>query len=92
VTLHPGALKRYEAMVGRLQQAVAAGVAAGNNEYAEALRDLVETVTVRPGPEPERVDVTIKERLAALLGPEAFPNGRRGVVLNAASGGRASTI
>jgi hypothetical protein len=79
VTLHPGALKRYEEMICRLQQAVAAGVTAGNIEYFEALRDLVETVTVRPGSEPGRVEVTIEGRLAALLGVEAFPNGRRGV-------------
>ena len=79
VTLHPGALKSYEAMVARLQQSIATGVSAGNREYADALRDLVETVTVRPGPEPGRVEVTIEGRLAALLGDEAFPNGRRGV-------------
>jgi hypothetical protein len=40
-------LKRYEAMVSRLQQSIASGISAGNREYAEALRDLVETVTVR---------------------------------------------
>jgi len=88
VTLHPGALKRYEDMVRRLQQAVAAGVAAGNTEYAEALRDLVEIVTVRPGPEPGRVEVTIEGRLAALLGPEAFPNGRRSVCGTLVAGAR----
>jgi site-specific DNA recombinase len=77
--LHPAALARYEEMIGRLQQAIAKGVASGNCEYAEAIRDLVESVTVRPGDAPGRVEVEIAGTLAALLGPEAFPNGRRGV-------------
>ena len=79
LTLHPAALARYEEMVGRLQQAITTGMATGNPEYAEVIRDLVESVTVRPGNAPGRVEVEIAGRLAALLGPEAFPNGRRGV-------------
>ena len=57
---------------------MAAGVAAGNTEHAAAIRDLVETVTVRriaPG----KIEVEIAGRLTALLGPEAFPHGRKGV-------------
>jgi hypothetical protein len=42
VTLHPAALARYEDMVGRLQQSMAEGTAAGNAEYAEVMRELVE--------------------------------------------------
>lgn len=41
VTLHLGALKRYEEVVGRLQQSVEAGISEGNREYAEALCNLV---------------------------------------------------
>ena len=40
-------------------------------------RDLVESVTVRPGDEPGRVEVDIKGRLNALLGEEALPNRRQ---------------
>ena len=42
VTLHPAALARYEDMVGRLQQSMAEGTAAGNAEYSEVMRELVE--------------------------------------------------
>ncbi len=79
LTLHPAALARYEEMVGRLQQVITTGMATGNLEYAEVIRDLVESVTVWRGNAPGRVEVEIAGRLAALLGPEAFPNGRRGV-------------
>jgi site-specific DNA recombinase len=79
LTLHPAALARYEEMLGRLQQAIAAGMATGNPEYSAAIRDLIESVTLRPGGAPGRVEVEIAGRLTALIGPEAFPNGRRGV-------------
>jgi site-specific DNA recombinase len=76
VTLHPAALARYEEMVGRLQNSIAEGTTAGNAEYPEVMRDLVESVTVRPSNEPGRVEIDIKGRLNALLGKEAFPNRR----------------
>jgi site-specific DNA recombinase len=79
VTLHPGALKHYEAMVANLQKCIEAGMTEGNREYNEAIREMVETVTVRPGSEPGRLEVEIEGTLTALLGPEAFPNGRKGV-------------
>jgi site-specific DNA recombinase len=78
VTLHPAALARYEEIVGRLQQSMAQGTAAGNAEYPEVMRDLIQSVTVRAGDEPGRVKVTIEGRLNALLGEEAFPNRRKG--------------
>ena len=77
MTLHPAALARYEEMVGRLQKSIAEGTSAGNAEYPEVMRDLVETVTVRPDDEPGRVEVEIKGRLNPLLGEEAFPNRRQ---------------
>jgi site-specific DNA recombinase len=67
VTLHPAALARYEEMVGRLQESMAEGMAAGNAEYAE-VRELVESVTVMRGGEPGQVAINIKGRLNALLG------------------------
>jgi site-specific DNA recombinase len=84
VALHPGALKHYEAMVAKLQECVEAG--AGNREYSEAIREMIETFTVRPGPEPGRLEVEIEGCLTALLGPEAFPNGRKGMVGLAVAG------
>jgi hypothetical protein len=50
IALHPGALARYEQQLSQLQQTIAKGVAAGNTACNEALRDVVETVTVRRNP------------------------------------------
>jgi site-specific DNA recombinase len=80
IALHPGALAHYEAQLGRLQQAIAQGIDRGNPDYAEALRDLVQTVTVRR--DESRlggVEIIIAGRLNALLGEKAFPNGVRAV-------------
>ena len=90
VTLHPSALKHYEAMVANLQRCIEAGMAEGNREYNEAIREMIETVTVRPGSEPGRLEVEIEGALTALLGPETFPNGRKGVVGLAVAGARYS--
>ena len=80
VTLHPQALTRYEAMLGRLSEALAAGINRGDAEGAEALRDLVDTVTVRPNPDHRGgVAVEISGRLNALLGEVAYPHGVQGV-------------
>jgi site-specific DNA recombinase len=57
---------------------MAEGTAAGNAEYAEVMRELVESVTVMPGEELGQVVINIKGRLNALLGEEAFPNRRKG--------------
>ena len=77
MTLHPGALKHYEAMVANLQKCTEAGMTEGNREYNEAIREWSRQVTVRPGPQPGRLEVEIEGALTALLGPEAFPNGRK---------------
>ena len=80
VALHPAALARYEEQVNRLQEALAVGVHAGDTEAAEALRDLIETVTVfRDETRPGGVLVEISGRLTALLGEHAYPNRVRGV-------------
>jgi hypothetical protein len=44
------------------------GNAAGNPEYGEALRELIDSVTIRPGLKPGQVEVEIKGRLNVLLG------------------------
>jgi hypothetical protein len=52
----------------------------GGTECSEAIRDLVETVTVfRDGTRPGGVQVEISGRLTALLGEQAFPNRVKGV-------------
>ncbi|MGY8667408.1 hypothetical protein Q3C01_34335 [Bradyrhizobium sp. UFLA05-109] len=75
VALHPAILKRYEEQLGRLEEALAKGASAGDGEAAEAIRDLVETVTVFRDPaRPGSVAVEIAGRLNALLGDRAYPN------------------
>jgi site-specific DNA recombinase len=75
VSLHPAMLARYEAQLICLQDALAKGVSAGNSECADAMRDLIETVTVFR--DPSRfggVQIEITGRLNALLGEQAYPN------------------
>ena len=56
------------------------GTRAGDSECAEAIRDLVETVTVfRDTSKPGGVEVEIVGCLTALLGEKAYPNGVGGV-------------
>jgi hypothetical protein len=71
VALHPAALERYEQQVEHLKEALQAGIAVGDTEGAEAIRDLVHAVTVRPGDRAGNVEVDITGRLSALLGEGA---------------------
>ena len=78
VALHPAALARHEEQLERLQKALAAGIASGDNEGALAMHDLVATVTVFRDPANAKgVVVEITGRLNALLGEAAYPNGVR---------------
>jgi hypothetical protein len=71
---------RYEQQLVHLQDALSKGINAGDSEAAEAIRDLVETVTVfRDSSRPGGVTVEIDGRLNALLGEQAYPNKVRGV-------------
>ncbi|MGX1168485.1 site-specific DNA recombinase [Bradyrhizobium sp. USDA 372] len=80
IALHPAILKRYEEQLGRLEEALGKGVSAGDGEAAEAIRDLVETVTVFRKPErPGGLAVEIAGRLNAPLGEKAYPNRVKGV-------------
>jgi hypothetical protein len=80
VALHPAILKRYEQQLLRLESALGKGVSAGDSEATEAIRDLVETVTVFRDPaSPGGVAVEIAGRLNALIGEEAYPNRVKGV-------------
>ena len=76
--LHPAVLARYEGQLARLQEVLAAGSAAGDIEAAAAIRDIVETVTVRPDPERRGgVLIEIVGRLNALLRDSAHSNKQR---------------
>ena len=78
VGLHPSALKRYEEQIQWLQASLTKGIQKGDAEGAQALRDLIDTVTVhREQSKPGGVEVVIAGRLNALLGEAAFPNGIR---------------
>ena len=73
-------LARYEEQLTRLQDALAGGIKNGDTECSEAIRDLVETVTVfRDGARAGGVQVEIFGRLTASLGEHAYPNRVRGV-------------
>ncbi|WP_342739417.1 hypothetical protein [Bradyrhizobium sp. B117] len=80
VALHPTILKRYEEQLGRLEEALTKGILrAGDGEAAEAIRDLIDTVTVFRDPgRLGGVTVEIAGRLNALLGEKAFPNQVKG--------------
>jgi site-specific DNA recombinase len=80
VALHPSVLARYEQQLADLQDALSKGIRDGDSEAAEAIRDLVETVTVsRDTSRLGGVTVEIAGRLNALFGEQAYPNKVRGV-------------
>jgi site-specific DNA recombinase len=65
---------------GRIEETLDRGASAGDSECADAIRDLVETVTIfRDISKPGGVEVEIVGRLTALLGEKAYPHGIRGV-------------
>jgi len=81
VTLHPTVLARYEQQLVELRDALSKGIRAGDSEAPEAIRELIETVTVfrdhsRLGG--VTVEITGRLRTAAtlsesLLGGTALP-------------------
>jgi site-specific DNA recombinase len=73
-------LARYEQQLRHLQDALSRGIRGGDDEGSEAIRDLVETVTVFRDPSRRGgVEVEIVGRLNALLGETAYPSGVKGV-------------
>ena len=73
-------LARYDQQLVHLRGALSKGIIAGDSEATEAIRDLVETVTVFRDPtRPGGVTVEIAGRLTALLHEPIFPNNVRGV-------------
>ena len=80
VSLHPAVMARYEQQLSQLQEALSKGVRAGDLDAADAMRELIETVTVfRDASRLGGVAVEIVGRLNALLGETAYPNGVKGV-------------
>ncbi len=71
---------RYDQQLVQLQDALSKGINAGDSDATEAIRDLVETVTVFRDPSrPSGVTVEIAGRLTALLNEPVFPTNVRGV-------------
>ena len=69
-------LKRYEEQLESLQNVLAEGMRSDDRECAEAIRELVETVTVyRDSSEPGADEIEIAGRLNSILGYRAYPNG-----------------
>jgi site-specific DNA recombinase len=80
ISLHPAVLARYKEQLVELQDALSKGINAGDSDATEAIRGLVETVTVfRDTSRPGGVMIEIVGRLNALLGEQAYPNKVRGV-------------
>ena len=79
VALHPAVLRHYEEQLGRLEETLTKGISSGDGEASEAIRDLIDTVTVFRDPDHlGGVRVEIAGRLNALLGEKAFPNRVKG--------------
>lgn len=79
IALHPHALAQYEAKLGRLREELQDGIDNGNSEGANAIRELVDSVTVFPSRDRHgAVSVNIRGRLNALVGAQGF--GSLGVV------------
>jgi site-specific DNA recombinase len=93
VALHPAVLARYEGQLANLSQALSRGLAAGDADTL-ALRELVESVTIRRTSSPTAravaagVEIEIAGRLGSLIGEKAFPHGIRHSVSKSGSGGR----
>lgn len=78
VALHPGVLDRFERQLEALQASLVAGMSVGDDDGQSALRELVDTVTVRPGTKAGSVSIEIVGRLNALLGD---PDNRVGLMV-----------
>ena len=86
--IHPNASGIYRKKVERLTEAL--NTPEDRNEAAEAIRSLVEKITLRPGPNRGQIDATLHGELGTILGwieaqavgkarkretPAAFPTG-----------------
>jgi len=81
VALHPMALARYEQQLQALSDALQAGLSCGDGTGAQALRDLIDTVTVYRGDGPGEIRVEMAGRLNVLLGHKPPPGRLWGTVV-----------
>lgn len=80
VALDPAVSDHYGQQLADLQGALSKGISAGDSEAADALRNLIETVTVFRHPlRPGSVTIEITGRLNQLLGEEIYSEKVRGV-------------
>lgn len=82
VTLHPATVLRYREQVENLARALNDHIVEGDPEPANALRSLVSAIVVYPKKDDGTLEVEIKGKLAALIGADAFPNGRVALAAN----------
>ena len=92
VALHPAVLARYEGLLANLQQSIAAGIAARNQEYVDVMRELVESVTVRQGDGWGKIAVEITGRLNALFGQDSARQKVSGVMVAGARSANSDTL
>jgi hypothetical protein len=76
VTLHPGAVKRYLAMVNDLATSLPHRTVSGDEGISIALRDLVSCVTITPTSDKGPPKISVTGRLAVLVGGDLFPHSR----------------
>ena len=67
ITLRPAAVELYRHRLLRLEKAVNAGLANGQDETAKTIRSMIETVTVMPTPAGEMPGVIVRGDLAPIL-------------------------
>lgn len=80
IALHPAVLARYEEQLNQLQVGLAKGLMAGDSESAEAMRDLIETVTVFRDPSRPRRSRSRNRRTSnGTPGGESLPQRRQSV-------------
>ena len=73
ISLHPATVKRYIADVEHLEVSLKHGMDAGITEAGEALRRLIERVTIAATPAGEPLSIEVEGRLAALVNGDLFP-------------------
>jgi site-specific DNA recombinase len=73
ITLHPGAVKRYLAMVNDLATSLPHRTVSGDEAISIALRELVSSVTVTPV-EKGAPKISVTGRMAVLVGGGLFPH------------------
>lgn len=74
VELHPTALSAYLDAIDDVRGLIALGSGEGSEASKNALRDLIETVTVHPPTKSDGVVIDIRGQLSSLIGGRHFPD------------------